>query len=74
MCKWRLWHSWSEWERYEEPITLFFMGRRDLDIPPRQLERMSLRQKRMCRACGKLQDELVKVYRMLGTEDREGTW
>ena len=57
MC---IFHKWAKWEQYEERITAILGRIAPKSVQGREVMYTDIRQKRYCKKCNKIQDELVR--------------
>ncbi len=57
MC---VFHKWSKWKQYEEVGTMILGRIAPKSIQGKTVSYKELRQKRLCKKCNRVQDELIK--------------
>ncbi len=54
-----IFHDWSKWEQYKEKRTAILGRIAPKSVQGKEVLYTELRQKRLCKKCNKMQDELV---------------
>jgi len=54
-----IFHKWSKWTQYDLPMSVFPGILAPKEIRGKALSTIDHRQKRTCKKCGKVQDELI---------------